>query len=429
MKPRSLPLESSMLSMSLTRTAGVSVKEHRGVFFLFCLWTFVLLCRPQDIFPALSPLRPALATGILTLGVVAANLRDLSGPRFFQERQVKFYTYLLLIMVLGVPTSLYARLSFMTIFTEYINVVIFFFIFYKVVDSVQKLSTVLLMGCLGNGLYSAFSVTAGNFGSGRLSFGGMFDPNDLAYFALGFLPLNLIFISRENPLWVRLACLGSFGVGMLLIFLTGSRGGLLAFAVSAALLLLFKTRTIGFFLKAAFVVSGLIIISYSPINTERFRTLLSIQEDYNVQGEEGRLAIWEIGGRAMLANPFTGVGVGCFNNAVGQDREARGAETLKWQTAHNSVVQVGTETGIIGLILFLLLSWNVLGIFRRVKKVAVSDRLIKIGEMGFIGFTGLFISGLFLSQAYSLYWAFYVALSAVVNQLLAREQALAAGQA
>ena len=397
-----------------------------GVFFLFCLWTFVLLCRPQDIFPFLSPLRPALVTGLLTLAAVAANYRELSGPRFFQERQVKLYTWLLLIMILGIPTSLYARLSFMTLFTGYINVVIFFFIFYKVVDTLEKLSRVVLLGCLGNGLYSVFSVVTGNVGTTRLSFGGMFDPNDLAYFVLAFLPLNLIFISRDHPLWVRLACLGSFGVGLLLIFLTGSRGGLVAFGVAAVLLLLLKTRTIGLFSKAAFVGMGLVIVSQFPINTERFKTLWALEEDYNTWDETGRLAIWNIGLRAMLANPLTGVGVGCFNNAVGQSRESRGAETIKWQTAHNSVVQIGTETGVIGLTLFLLMSKNVLLVFRRVKKAEVPESLIKIGEMGLVGFAGMFTASLFLSQAYSLYWVFYVALSAVASQLLAREQNLAA---
>ena len=399
-----------------------------GILFpVFCLWLFVLLSRPQDFFPVISPLRPALVTGGLTLGMLPFCFSQLQGPLFFQERQVKYYSALLLIMVLGIPTSLYARLSFMTLFTEYINVAVFFYVFYKTVDSVEKLSTVLLLGCLGNGLYLMFSLTKGGLETGRLSFGTMFDPNDLAYFALCFMPLNLLFISRANPIWVRLACLVSFGVSVLLIFLSGSRGGLLAFGV-AALLLLLKTKTIAFYLKAVFVVLCLVIVSVSPINTERYKTILSIQDDYNVNDETGRLSIWRMGMRSMLANPFTGVGVGCFGNAAGLDREARGADTLRWQTAHNSAVQIGTETGVIGLALFLMLSRNVLAIFRQVKKSAESDRLVKIGEMGLVGFAGLFISSMFLSQAYSLYWAFYVVISAVASQLLVREQIHAAEQ-
>ncbi len=417
MKPRTLSHQPTLAAGTRPPKAAVALKEHKGVFFLFCLWTFVLLCRPQDIFPFLSPLRPALVTSILTLTVVALNYRDLPGPSLFRQPQVKLYTWLLLIMVLGIPGSLYPRLSFMAIFTQYITVAIFVFVFCKLVDSVEKLSRVLLLSCLGNGLYSAFAVVRGGAGEGRLAFGSMFDPNDLAYFALAFLPLNLVFISRDHPLWVRLACLGSFGVGMLLIFLTGSRGGLVAFGVVAILLLLMRTRTVGFFSKAACVGIGLVVLSQAPIDTERFKTLLNIEEDYNAWDETGRVAIWKIGMRAMLANPITGVGVECFNNAVGKDREARGAETLKWQTAHNSLVQIGTETGVIGLALFLWMSKNVVTILRRAKRAKEPDGLIKIGEMSLVGFVGMFTASLFLSQAYSLYWAFYVALSAVVAHL------------
>jgi len=395
-----------------------------GLFKMFCIWTFVLLCRPQDMFPFLGALRPALSTGMLTLLLVFIQQRELKGPPFFNERQVKYFTALLFVMVFGIPFSLYPRLSFMTIFTGYLSVVLFFYIFYKVVDSVAKLCTVLLVGCLGTGLYTAFSVASGSLGSGRLAFGGMFDPNDLAFFTLAFLPLNLLFISRDNPRWVRLACIGSFGAGTLLILLTGSRGGFLAFAVAAAILLLGKTRTIGFSLKVVVISMCVVFIGLSSVDTERYQTILEVEQDYNVTAETGRLAIWKIGMRAFLANPLTGVGVNCFNEAVGRDREARDLNVLKWQTAHNSVVQIGTETGIVGLALFLAMSLNVFRIFGRIKRTACEEKLVKIGEMGIVAFAGLCVAGLLLSQAYSFYWAFYVAFSAIANQLIAKEQAI-----
>ncbi len=318
--------------------------KHRlkdPVSLIFFAWTFVLLCRPQDIFPFLAPLRPALVMGLLTLTVVFLSGRRANSFPFFKERQVKLYVALLVVMILSIPFSIYARLSFMTIFTQYINNVLFFFVFYKVVNSVPKLNLLLLLGCFGNGLYLLSALVDGNFSEGRLFFGGMFDPNDLAFFALSFIPLNLLFIFRENPLWVRLGCFGAFGVGVLLILMTGSRGGFLALVVVVAMLLFGKWQTIRFPMKLAFLAICLTIVSFSQINSERFMTLLDIQEDYNVHGKGGRVAIWEFGGRLMLENPVTGVGVGCFAAAVGRDREHRGAVILAWQTAHNSLVQIG----------------------------------------------------------------------------------------
>ena len=397
------------------------------VFFLFCIWTFVLLCRPQDLFPVLGQIRPALTMGALTLGFVILRLKDLPGPPLFQERQIKYFSLLLLIMIIGIPFAHHKGMAFEAVFERYLTVIIFFFLFYKLVSSVARLYKVLLIACLGNGLYSAFALI--NYQTGRLSFGGMFDPNDLAFFSLAFFPLNLIFIARDNPFWVRLACLSCFGTGVLLILLTGSRGGMIAFIVVAAMLLLLKTQTIKLFLKAVFVVMCVVFVSFSPIDTERYKTILALEDDYNIEGHGGRIDLWKFGLKAMLENPLTGVGVNGYSRALGYDRMEREAETLRWQAPHNSVVQIGAETGIFGLALFLLLSGNVVRILNSAKKKASQQRLVKIGEMGMIGFAGLFISGFFLSHGYSFYFAFYFAISAVVSQLLVKEQNPAPNQA
>lgn len=418
-----------MTSISITSSADKILKKDLYekdtgfVFFLFCLWAFVVLCRPQDVFPVLDPLRPALTMAILTLGMVAIRYKNFQYPFFFQERQIKHYTALLMVMVVGIPFSLYISRSFTEIFTGYINVILFVFIFYKLVSSVKRLSIILLIGCLGSGLYSVFALLEFVPGMGRLAFGSMFDPNDIGFFVLGFLPLNLIFISRDNPLWIRLACSSCLVMGMLVIFYSGSRGGMLSFGVAATLLILSRTHVVKLPAKAFFVTVCLLLVSFSSIDTERYSTLLSLEQDYNVYDETGRIELWKIGAKAMLNNPFTGVGVGNYSYAVGLERQARGSGTLKWQTAHNSPIQIGAETGVLGFVLFLLISLNVWRILNRTKKKASQERLVKIAEMGIIGFVGLFVAGLFLSQAYSFYWAFYVAVSAVVSNLLVRDSA------
>lgn len=409
------------MQTSLTDTISPlneSIDSRSGILFtVFCILTFLHLGRPQDIFISLGVFRPVLLTSILTLILFLMHYNEYSDRPLFQEPQVKLYTALICIMIIGIPFSLYMGLSFRLIFYEYINIFVFFYIFFKVVNSVKKVNDVLLLGCLGNGLYTVFAVLTGTFTEGRLCFGGMYDPNDLAYFTISFLPLNLIFISRNNPLWVRCACIGSFGVGTLLLLLTGSRGGLLAFGVVALMFMFLKTSVIKPAMKISFVLLCLLFFAFAPINIERYQTLLNLKKDYNLSDEGGRIAIWTIGVKTILANPITGVGVGCFSQAVGMDRVRRGLLRQNWQGAHNSVVQIGAETGIIGLLMFLLMSINVFRVFNRTrKKSTASMDLRKIGEMGMVGFIGLFIAGLFLSQAYSTYWVFYVALSAVVNQ-------------
>jgi O-antigen ligase len=232
-----------------------------------------------------------------------------------------------------------------------------------------------------------------------------------------------MFISNENQAWKRIACTLSFVVGVLVILFTGSRGGLIGFGVAISMLLFTKTKAVKTLTKVIFVCVCVIVIALnlSRIDVERYRTIGKIQEDYNLTDEFGRKALWSMGMKLMFTNPLTGVGVGCFPMAVGMDRAARGLPRQAWQQPHNMLVQIGSETGVIGFILFLLMSYNIMGIFGRGRKRTGQDDLLKICEMGRIGFMGSFISGMFLSHAYSLYWAFYVVMSAVINQLMAEE--------
>jgi O-antigen ligase len=250
----------------------------------------------------------------------------------------------------------------------------------------------------------------------------MFDPNDLAFFILSFLPFNLIFLSKDNALLKRFICTGNFVICILLIFMTASRGGVVAFCVVALMMLLTRTHTIRLMYKVLFVSLILITISQNivPINFERLRSITKLDEDYNLKSDTGRMEVWKVGIKIMLSHPLTGVGVGCFNEAIGTDREERSLQPV-WQTAHNSLIQIGAETGVIGFLLFALMSFKAFRIFGQTRKKVQSEELIKISEMARVGFVGHFVAAMFLSQAYSIYWAFYIVLSAVVDRFLKQE--------
>jgi O-antigen ligase len=394
------------------------------LFTAFCVWTFVVLVRPQDLLPVLAVIRPALVTGALTLILVFIRSRELAKASFLSQSQNKLYAAFFFIMILGIPFSLYPRESFMVIFTDYLITVVFCLIFFKVVTSTKKLLIVLLLASLGIGLYSAFSLVSGGFRANRLYFGGMFDPNDLPFFVLSFLPFNFLFMSKGNALWKRIACAGSFVVGTLLIVISGSRGGMIGFGAAMIVLFLGRTRAVRPLAKIIMIVLCLIFLAFnaSKIDLVRYQTIGNVSKDYNALDETGRLAIWKIGMRAMVANPLTGVGVGCFNQAVGLDRQMRGLPVATWQAPHNMLVQIGTETGFIGLFLFVVMSFGVFRVLRRAKKAGPDKELLGIGEMGTVGFVGHLVSGMFLSQAYSVYWALYIVMSAVLSQLMAKDR-------
>jgi len=382
----------------------------------------VLLCRPQDYFTFLVPVRPALFLGLFTFLVFFVTMPASSHVMLFKNSQVKLYMALICIMVLSIPLALYRRAAFEFVFLGYINVILFFFIFLAVVNTPEKVKTILFVGCLGTGLYLIIALIKGGIVAKRLYFGNMFDPNDLAFFSLSFLPFNLIFVSEGNHLVKRLVCISNFVIGALVILLTGSRGGFIGFAIVLLMLFLTKTNTFRASYKVVFAVLMLVFVSTNMriIDFNRYESIINLEDDYNKTSETGRLEIWKVGVRVMLSHPFTGVGLGCFAEAIGTDRDERGL-IPRWQAAHNSLIQIGSESGVIGAILFVLASLNAFRIFGQARRRSKSDGAIKIAEMARIGFAGHFISAMFVSQAYSIYWAFYIALSAMADRLIKQE--------
>jgi O-antigen ligase len=129
----------------------------------------------------------------------------------------------------------------------------------------------------------------------------------------------------------------------------------------------------------------------------------------------------------MLTHPLTGVGASCFEMSVAQDRQDRGM-IPRYQTAHNSFVLIGAETGIIGFVLFILLNFYAFRIFSKVARNGPSEEMRRIAEMARIGFLGNFACSMFLSQSYSIYWVFFIVTSAVLDRLAQRERESLNGQ-
>jgi O-antigen ligase len=394
----------------------IHIREYGNLFTLFCLWTFVQICRPQDIFVFLNLFRPALVLLIILCFYCFIHKPFANQNTLYNDIQVKQYVGLFLVMLNSIIFSYYRRLSFDFVF-YYAQVVFFFFLFITLVNDLKKTDRVLLLCCCGIGLYSIYYLVKGVTIENRVSFGEMYDPNDIAYVVVSFVMLNFYFLGRGRSKLVEGILIVNIAAGFLLILSSGSRGGFIAAVISSILLMFSKKKIISGGLKALLIFSLIIYASTTKQDFSRYKTILSVKDDYNVTAEEGRVQIWQTGLKVMLFRPLTGVGVGCFPEAIGRERVARGAETYKWQTAHNSIVQIGTETGVIGFVLYALLSFRTLRIFNKVRISANDENLLKLAELAFIGFTGNIVAAMFLSQAYSIIWVFYIALSVVLSRL------------
>jgi len=396
-------------------------------FALLSLWTFFLIGRPQDLIAGLEALRPAMILAALTfLGVAfqfSQNHLDHSGLRTPEARR---YFIFFGIVIIGIPFAYHRGEAFKFIFSAYLINVMFFVALVTLVDSVEKLKRILSVILFCTAFYGVFGLLMGTFSGGRFTiYGGMFDANDTAYLLLTLSPLSLFFLIRREGKLKKIVASVAIGASVIIILLTGSRGGLLGLGVVFLLSSFSSTISVRTPYKIGFLIMIVTIaaLNLDMINVDRYLTLTDIGQDYNLTSETGRLGIWTQGFQLLLANPLTGVGVQCFPMAIGYLR-ADANSIPEWQATHNSFLQVAVETGFVGFLIFLsLISISIRNFsrcrsFKPVGSIDNNlDELMVVAGLLQLAFIGHLVAAFFLSQGYSLFFALFFALSAVLRRL------------
>jgi O-antigen ligase len=390
---------------------------------LFLVWTFVLIGRPQDYFRFLEPLRIVLVFMVLSvLGILLSGRLNIGG--LFVRRESKLYAVFFLIMIIGIPFAYYRRIAFGFVFQSFLTNFIYYYSVLHHVDDLERWRRMqkLLMACAL--FYGLFSILSGNLQQGRFfTYGQMYDPNDIAFVLIALMPVCLFFLWKYRSWFSFTAALTALICGFAVILLSGSRGGLISLAVFIVSLLYLFRKSIGFRHVLALSVIALIVLFFfgGNINTERYMSLENLQKDYNITSEGGRLQIWQRGWTLFLSNPITGVGATCFPMAIGYLREEMNV-IPEWQAAHNSYLQVMVETGIFGILVFLLLLFLCWRNFKIVAKSHAQDGpgksdLMDSARFLEAGTISLVVVVFFISQAYSPLITLYLALSSALVQI------------
>ena len=386
------------------------------------LLVFLQFGRPQEFFPFLNPYRLALLFTVITLLLTFFNKEHFTLTDCFKIKESKLYLIFFFIMVLGIPFAYHRGNAFDFVLLKYLANVIFFFLFVVNVQSKERLKKVLFVVSIAVLFLATMSLMHGGVHGGRFFPGTMYDPNDLAYFLVSFLPIFFVFLRKYEPLVNKIMSTTGILLSIAVVLLSGSRGGLLGLGVVLFFILFSKIVVERTAVKVFLSFSAVVIISMhaDQINVERFQSITALSSDYNLTSESGRLAIWKRGFRLVISNPVTGVGVACFGKAIGEQRDAEG-EIPRWQVAHNSFVQVAVETGLIGFVVFSALLFASLKNFRRLSKHKRTEELLteyaNIPGICLVGLCGTMMGAFFLTQGYSLIFTFYFAVSAVLRNL------------
>jgi O-antigen ligase len=232
------------------------------------------------------------------------------------------------------------------------------------------------------------------------------DPNELAAVLVPAFILGMALAAsvRRLPL-LRFFALGAALVAILGLFLTLSRGGLVALGVALLAAILVGGR----WRPAAVLVT--LLIAFAGVSY--FTVLASPQAKAHVSelgSGTGREDIWKVGLREFRANQLTGVGAGNFQTSsrhyLLEPGEIQRSDLIvdTPKVAHNTYLQVLAELGVPGLALFVaIIAFCLICLYAAARRFAADNdlRMELIARALLVSLIGLLAADFFISEMYN----------------------------
>lgn len=386
-------------------------------------WTYIALVSYMLVaFARIQAFIPGLAS--LPLGMISAAfmvvafLKESPSRSIFTNdftREEKYFFGLFVMAILSIPGSIWRGHSFETVFKKFLPTLVMFYIVSNITRCVAETRKVLWI------YFAMIAIILIAAIKGDISHGSllleMYDANDLSLVLVCALPFMLHF-QKECKGLARLLLLGGIPLTVAVIILSGSRGGFLALLAIGIYFTLISNRKFTYALIAVALFIAISVMT-PPETWSRLSTMWNPQSDYDRTAGD-RTYVWKRALSTFANNPILGVGIGNF--AV-SDGKAKGGGA--WQTAHNSLIQLGVEVGAIGLYFFVMLTLGTFLRMRRIRKELESPEkphsllwLVKAVEFSLLAYM---VSGFFLSQAYSGFLYLILSLAVVAQKILAKE--------
>ncbi len=373
-------------------------------------YILVAVGRVHQLFPALQVVRPAILAGLLALLLYVIDRRAIRRSELLWVGPTKCLLALLAWMVLSVPWALVPGNSFTLVFDNFIKTVLMYLVVVGAVRYIRDIERLAAAYVASATVYAAVVLSRFELGSGdawRLGHLYYYDANDFATFVVSAFPMALYFAHAGRRQAVRLLSMGALLILTVAFVHTGSRGGFLALAaVGVFFVFRYTAIPVGRRVGAFSVVALLVVATASDRYWSQMGTMFS-DSDYNQTEESGRMQIWQRGVGYMLQYPILGVGPENFPVAEGTlsefaERQQYGIG-VRWNAPHNSLVQIGAELGIAGLLLFVAI---IAGAFRALHRAGrhVTDRRERRAELAqalTASLIGFIVGAFFLSLAYS----------------------------
>lgn len=374
---------------------------HSLTFVGLYLFTAVVYFRPYELFDALSwTSSAALSLAIFTLLVYALTQISLDGNLTIRTREIDLALLLLLMAALSIPMALDRTLSINATF-EFAKVILIFVVISNTVRTEKRLRSLLWLVLVASCVISGFAVD--DYRAGRMTLqglriqgviGGIFsNPNDLALQLVMMSPIavGLLFSSRSRA--GRMIYLFIIALFVLGIVATFSRGGFIGL-VGVVAVFIWRSLSRN---RLAILTGGLFLtIGFIVLVPNAYRDRISNTNDASAMARQDELK------RSLYLitrHPILGVGMNNFILYSNQDH-----------ATHNAYTQVGSELGVVAMIMYILI---LVATLKRIRTIQREFQEIKdsCGRWFAIGLEasliGYMISSFFLSVAY-LWYVYYL---------------------
>lgn len=321
--------------------------------------------------------------------------------------------------VLSSVFALYPDLAWKD-FQQFSKVLLMSFVTMVLFQDRVKLRYLLLVAALSIGFFGVsgalWALETGGQQGWALGPDGSFigDNNGLALGLVMALPL-LFFLAREEPQWwLRRLLYVVFGLSIVTVPFTYSRGGFLGLVVVLGVITVRAKRKMVSILAA--LVGAIVLVSFLPERVmDRIATIAIYEEDLSAMA---RLWAWGIAWQLALESPLVGAGFRPFSREI-WDRYMPG-----YGTAHNShsiYFQVLAEHGFTGLVLFLgvLAStfWTLRGVRLDARRVEGGAWLVNYSYMVEASLLAFLVVGTFANVAYIDLVYLLVVVAAILRRL------------
>jgi len=366
-----------------------------------------LYVRPHEYVPAMMGYPVMLAIAAATAGLTILHMLASVKHRYFARAPQNFLVIWFLISIAMSHISWLYIEGAVASTTDFATIVLMYFLIANLVTSEGKLNFIfhflilLTLVLATSGIvqyYTGTGLGGQESYKGRIQGIGIFsDPNDLALALVIVLPfLFFKLIANEGNLFQKLYILAALTVLVFALFLTESRGGLLAFGLLS--ILLFARR---FGWGAGIMIGSMIFLAMFAFSSRM--STISTDEGSTA----GRIEAWAVGLDLFEYRPLFGMGAGNFTE-------------YHFRTAHNSFVLCMSELGLFGLmpwIMILYVSIRNMGFISRFAHESSIPNLGLYADSLRYAMIAFVAASFFLSRTYSELLFILAALCTVVTHM------------